>query len=879
MVEGARADPSTYEELERLRDDLTAARQQQAATSEILTALGRSASDLDAILGTVVESAQRLCRADVAQIHLLADDQLRLARSAGSSHEVIDYMVSNPVDGDRSSLIGRVALSGRTQQITDVLADPDYGRLDLQRLAGLRTTLGVPMLLDDELVGVLLVWRTEVDPFDDRAAELLTAFAAQAAIALRSVDLVRAVEARSDELAHKVEQLEALAQVGQVVSSSLDLDEVLSTIVTHAVQLSGTDGGSILEFDDAEQVFRVRTTFGTSTEQLDALRRTRIALHGTLVGRAATLGHPEQVADLREVQLDPHLQRLLDAGWLSVVAVPMLREGTIVGALVVRRKTPGGFSDETSDLLETFASQSALAILNARLFRELERKSAELEVASRHKSEFLASMSHELRTPLNAVIGFSEVLLERMFGDLNERQDEYLHDIWSSGKHLLELLNEILDLSKVEAGQMVLERSTFRVRDALEYSMSLVRERAARHGIALALEVGPGVDGLDADELRFKQVLLNLLSNAVKFTEDGGRVDVRATRDGSELVVTVSDTGAGVPPEDRERIFESFQQGQRATPKAEGTGLGLTLSKRIVELHGGRIWLDSEVGVGSTFGIAISIEGRMTSGQPKTDEVGTPRPTAARVVVVEDDRQSLELLMLYLKGAGVDVVTARDGEEGLALIRRLLPAGVVLDIRLPKLDGWDLLALLKADPVTAPIPVIIVSMLDERGKGFALGAAEYLVKPVGRDDVLSALARVTILPDRDRLVVAIDDDRLAVDLVRAVLEPEGWTVLGATTGENGLALATARRPAVVLLDLLMPGMDGFAVVDALRRQDETKDIPIIVLTSKAMTPQDKDRLNGQISYVATKAEFDAAALLGLVERVTSKRASRAPEEP
>ncbi|MGH9252323.1 MAG: GAF domain-containing protein, partial [Acidimicrobiales bacterium] len=334
------ADRKAYEEINRLRADLAAARQQQSATSEILTALGKAASDLDAILGTVVESAQRLCTADVSQIHLVDGDLLRLARAAGSSQEVIDYMVANPVDRDRRSLIGRVALYGRTQQITDVLADPEYGRLELQSLAGLRTTLGVPMVLDDDLVGVMVVWRTEVDPFGERAEELLTTFAAQAAIALRSVGLVRALEARSDELARKVEQLEALAEVGQVVSSSLDVDEVLSTIVTHAVQLSGTDGGSIFEFDDAEQEFNVRTAFGTSTALVDDLRRTRITLTGTLVGRAATLGHPEQVPDLRQVPLDPHLQRLHDAGWLSVVAVPMLREGTIVGALVVRRMTP-----------------------------------------------------------------------------------------------------------------------------------------------------------------------------------------------------------------------------------------------------------------------------------------------------------------------------------------------------------------------------------------------------------------------------------------------------------------------------------------------------------------------------------------------------------
>ena len=257
------------------------------------------------------------------------------------------------------------------------------------------------------------------------------------------------------------------------------------------------------------------------------------------------------------------------------------------------------------ELLETFASQSALAIVNARLYRELETQSKELEIASNHKSEFLASMSHELRTPLNAVIGFSEVLLERMFGQINERQEEYLRDIWNSGRHLLELLNEILDLSKVEAGRMVLEPTTFSVTTALEYTLAMVRERAAAHAIKISVNIADDVGDIEADELRFKQVVLNLLSNAVKFTPDGGSVSVAAFRKDAELVVTVTDTGIGVPVEDQEKIFDSFQQGGRGPAKEEGTGLGLTLSRRIVGLFGGRMWLKSTVGVGSTFGFAI----------------------------------------------------------------------------------------------------------------------------------------------------------------------------------------------------------------------------------------------------------------------------------
>jgi signal transduction histidine kinase len=417
----------------------------------------------------------------------------------------------------------------------------------------------------------------------------------------------------------------------------------------------------------------------------------------------------------------------------------MLHESGIVGALVVRRRTPGDFPEETCDLLETFASQSALAIINARLFRELESKTAELEVASRHKSEFLASMSHELRTPLNAVIGFSEVLLERMFGDLNDRQEEYLRDIWSSGKHLLELLNEILDLSRVEAGHMVLEPTEFSLRGALEHGLALVRERASRHGITLHLDVAPNVGPVQADELRIKQVIVNLLSNAVKFTADGGRVDVRARADASGVLVSVSDTGIGVAADDRERIFDAFQQGGRKASTTEGTGLGLTLSRRIIELHGGRIWVDSEVGVGSTFRFSIPAGAAATAAPARAD---SGRPDQRRtVVVIDDDRRSVDLLKAYLEAVGLRVIGARDGERGVDLVRRLQPGWVVLDILLPGLDGWQVLESLKADAATAAIPVIVVSVLDERAKGLALGAAEYLVKPVSREELVEALAR------------------------------------------------------------------------------------------------------------------------------------------
>ena len=871
-------------EIERLADELAEVREQLGATSEVLAVIGRSASDLEGVLETVVESARKLCGADAGNVFLVDRDRYRFAYGSGMTAEYREFIAHTPALLDRGTLVGRVALDRQTTQITDVLADPDYAWTHEQRVAGFRTITGVPMLLDGEVVGVLSVWRTRVHPFSDRAVEVLTAFAAQAALAVRTVDLVMTLESRTDELDRKVTQLEALGVVGHAESFSLNLTEVLNTIITQAVQLSGADGGSIYEFDQDAREFRLSTVFGTSPETFDVLRRTRIRLDDTFLGKAAALGRPLELPDLRHAPLDPHLNVLIEGGWRSLIAVPMLREGRIVGAMVVRRHAPGHVPQEICDLLGTFASQSALALINAQLYRQLERQSAALEVASQHKSEFLASMSHELRTPLNAIIGFSEVLLERMFGELNERQDDYLRDIWSSGKHLLELLNDILDLSKIEAGQMVLNRSEFAVRESLEYCLSMVRERALKQRILLSLEVDPEVALLDADRLRFRQVLLNLLSNAVKFTPDGGRVGVRAFIHDENLVVEVADTGPGVTAEDRQRIFDAFQQGAQHPEQTEGTGLGLTLSKRILELHGGRIWVESEAGQGSTFGFALptgSVEPALTSVPQAGLDSGLPTELALgpgpTVVVVEDDRRSFDLLRVYLEAAGARVVSARDGEEGLDTVRRLSPAGVILDILLPGIDGWEVLAQLKADPGTAAIPVIVVSMLDERGRGFTLGAAEYLVKPVGKDQLLAALYRAAAMPERKRTVVAIDDDPLAVELVRASLEPEGWTVLGAATGQEGLALIRERQPSAVLLDLLMPGMDGFEVVEALRADPDTKSVPVVILTSKSMTQQDKERLQGRITYVARKTEFDLSGLAGLVRWASTSRRPPASE--
>jgi signal transduction histidine kinase len=486
--------------------------------------------------------------------------------------------------------------------------------------AGIRTILFAPLLRQGSAVGLLQLSVREVRPFTPAQIKLVETFADQAVIAVENSRLFRELQDRTAELGHSVEQLEALGAVTQAVTSTLDLGEVLQRIVGHARRLAGAEGGTVYEYVDEGHAFHWRAADGVD-ERLTALQREASpfpAGPGSALGMVALTRAPVQ-GDLLppddpsapEWQSNVFRRVGFEVGVRALLGVPLLREDRLLGVLNLYRSTPGEFAPETVALVERFAAQSALAIQNARLFREIEAKSRELEVASRHKSEFLAAMSHELRTPLNAVIGFSEVLLEQMFGDVNEKQEDYLQDILASGRHLLSLINDILDLSKVEAGRMELEPGRFSLAEAVENSLTMLRERASRHGIDLNLEIDPAVKALpeiEADERKVKQVLFNLLTNAVKFTPDGGSVRVAALLKEGEIAVSVTDTGIGIAPEDQERIFEAFQQAGHSAGRAkEGTGLGLPLARQFVELHGGRMWVESQVGKGSTFSFSLPL--------------------------------------------------------------------------------------------------------------------------------------------------------------------------------------------------------------------------------------------------------------------------------
>ena len=392
------------------------------------------------------------------------------------------------------------------------------------------------------------------------------------------------------------------------MSSTLNLETVLTAIVSHSVELTGSDSGVIYEYDELTQEFYLRATRQVEEELIKALTAKPVRLGQGAVGQAAVARQPMQLPD---IEASPYERRLRDllvrSGFRAVLAVPLLREDRIVGGLVVLRKSPGEFAPEQVELLQTFAAQSAIAMQNARLFREIEEKGRQIEAASRHKSQFLANMSHELRTPLNAILGYTELIMDEIYGEVPNKIREVLERLEKSGQHLLGLINDVLDLSKIEAGQLTLSLTDYALQDVVQTVMTAVESLAAEKKLALKVSVPPDLPSGRGDERRLTQVLLNLVGNAIKFTE-AGEVRVQATAADGTFCVSVADTGPGIALADQQKIFEEFQQadGSRTRQKG-GTGLGLAIAKRIIELHGGRIWVESSPGQGSTFSFTLSV--------------------------------------------------------------------------------------------------------------------------------------------------------------------------------------------------------------------------------------------------------------------------------
>lgn len=499
------------------------------------------------------------------------------------------------------------------------------------------------------------------------------------------------------------------------------------------------------------------------------------------------------------------------------------------------------------------------------------------EYANRAKSEFLATMSHELRTPLNAIIGFSEILRDEILGTLNDEQKELVLDIHTSGNHLLAMINDILDLSKIEAGRMDLQLERFSIQEAVTEVNTIITALANKKQIQLALELNQDVT-IEADKLKFKQILYNLLSNAIKFTDEGGKVTTKFETSSSALLGSVTDTGVGISPQDREKLFQPFTQLDASSTRAHGgTGLGLALTNRLIQLHGGKMWVDSEIDKGSTFSFTFPLHQQTEQVEVTTPDISTSENTASlnnnrTILIAEDNEQAAQLLGIYLTEAGYQVEYATDGEEAIEKATEIRPFAITLDILLPKKDGWQVLREMKMKPNLQSIPVIIVSVTEERQLAFGLGAVDHLVKPIDKEALLASLQSLK-LPSRDGSprILVVDDDPQTVRLLSTVLTSDGYEVLKVYGGSEAIETAVSQSPDLIILDMMMPQVDGFQVIQRLTGDPRTCDIPIVICTALDLTNEDRDRLNGQIQSIIRKTGNVKEELLAAIKRIERLR--------
>ena len=856
-----------FDEVQARSRELTEALEQQTATSAILRVISTSPTEVQPVFETIVRNAVALCGSLFANVFRFDGELLHFVASHNVGPSYVELLRAKyPMRPDSSQVSGRAVLTRSVVRLEDALADPHYDRRFPAAMSWHRM-LGVPMLRQGDPVGVIVVGWAEAGPVPKAQEELLKQFADQAVIAIENVRLFDEVQARTRELTRSVAELRALGEVSQAVNSTLELGAVLNAIAAHAVALAEADAGAFCAYDESARVFRLQAIHELDPDVVKAITRRPVRLGEGAIGSAGLRRAAVQIPDIdQEAGYTLH-DVIRKPGYRALLAVPLLREDSLIGGLVICRKTPGAFAAETVDLVQTLANQSVLAIENARLFEALEQQGRELAEASRHKSEFLANMSHELRTPLNAIIGFTRLVMRRAKDVLPAKQHDNLGKILTSAEHLLSLINTVLDLAKIEAGRVEVRASAFTLEPLIDQCLRTV-EPMAREGVRLAKAVEPDLPELDTDQEKLRQILLNLLGNAARFT-DGGSISVGARHQDGQIVLEVADTGCGIPPDSLALIFEEFRQvDSSSTRQHGGTGLGLSISRHLARLIGGDIDLASTVDVGSTFTLTFPARYELPAVAPSlaaAEAAGEVARTDRNrcILAIDDDPDTIYLLRENLTEAGYEVIVASDGEDGLRKARQHRPGAVVLDILMPQKDGWQVLHQLKADPETRDIPIIVLSIVDQKDLGFRLGASDYLLKPPDRDALIGALRRVAAPPCR--LLVA-DDDPLVPDLIRQLLEDLGCEIEAAGDGRVALAMLAKRRPDVLLLDLLMPNLDGFGVLEQLAQNPALAGLPVIVLTAKTLTSDERALLQRRVLAIIEKRGLDRATLLEEVRR-------------
>ena len=727
----------------------------------------------------------------------------------------------------------------------------------------------------------------------------------------RDITKQKAVEV---ELIQTANYEKTQSEVLRLFNSSFDRLTILQNLLKLLASHHAMPVSALYLYDEWKGGLILDTSYGAS----NSISK-EIALGEGLVGRAVSENHL-QILDTPEYAAEYAVSTgLFKFNPESIIACPIIYQDKRLGAIVVA--TLSTASDRDTKFIERLCDQLGVTLHNLKQYgdlhllaeqlrlrsEEINEKNQQLEEASRMKSEFLATMSHELRTPLNAIIGFSEVIRDGLTGPVNDKQREYLSDIAQSGEHLLSLINDVLDLSKIEAGKMTVERELVDVRTLLENSLSIIKESAVNNQINLTFECDPDLSEGWIDPRKVKQIVYNLLSNAVKFTPENGKVSLRARKVSQKeaqsytnllspltlatsdyLEISVEDTGIGIAVSDQAKLFQAFMQiDSSLARKYEGTGLGLAMVKKLAELHGGTVKLKSEAGVGSTF--IVLLPWSLENPSSGTEGMKLPQPvrkqgelrSAADVLVVEDDDRAADLIRLQLEAEGCHVSRASSAEIALLMLEENeLPDLISLDILLPGMDGWTFLNHLKNTERLANIPVIILSIVadENQNKGLSLGASGILQKPVTASALTNALKQVGLEAPKwangQTKVLVVDDDPKAIEIISTMLDPLNFKVLKSYGGAEGIQIAKAQLPDLIILDIMMPEVNGFDVVEDLKRNELTAEIPIIVVTAKILSKKDRQILNGSVLRVMEKSEFNHGNFINEVRRVFKAKAKQ-----
>ncbi len=837
---------------------------------EVAAEVGRAASSfisLNHLFDTTLNLIRQRFRFYHAAIFLL-DEKGEYAVLQAASGETGLALVKqgHRLKVGSNSIIGYVAANNTPRAVSDVSREPAYFKNEL--LAGTRSELAVPLRLAGSVIGALDVHSVKRNAFTDEDIAILQTVADQIAVAIQNTRLYG-----NEQVAR--EQTERLHAATQALSATLDSEKVLDIILSELQRVVPYDSASVQRLYNNQ----LEIIGGYGLPNLPGIKGVSFdaSSEDNPNGQVIRSRKPLVVDDVASYQGFNH-GPLAAAGVRSWLGVPLLFGDQVVGMITLDKNEAGFYNATHARLAMGFAAQAASALENARLFQETQKAKVAAEAANRAKSVFLANMSHELRTPLNAIIGYSEILQEEAQEVGQESLSADLDKIRSAGKHLLSLINDILDLSKIEAGKMELHLETFDIPTLIANVTHNIQPLAVKSGNALNIHCPDDIGLMHADPGKVRQVLLNLLSNANKFTEQGA-VTLGVTREAWQgeagvhewVNFSVSDTGIGLMTEQIDRLFQDFSQADASTTrKFGGTGLGLSISRRFCRMMGGDITVSSDgiSGKGSAFTVrlpayVVDPKAPTIPAFPVEPDFVAAEDGANTVLVIDDDPAVRDLIGRFLSKEGFRVASAANGADGLLLARKLRPEAITLDVMMPGMDGWAVLAALKADPELAAIPVIMLTIMENQSIGYALGAADYMIKPVDRERLITVLKKYQCATPADSVLI-IEDDAPTREMMERVLKQEGWTVRVAENGRVGLKRLNEQVPCLVLLDLMMPEMDGFQFINELRQRQIWRAIPVVVVTAKDLTVEERQKLNGYVETILQKGAYSREELLNQV---------------